>query len=99
MKTREELEEALLETLRQRQAQWIRASDDERDEARQRFMAALKAFNNLVLYNKIPEADGEPSKYHPEDAAESEAATTDRSFSTNTAWMKGFLIKRKRFLP
>jgi hypothetical protein len=99
MKTREELEEALLETLRQRQAEWIRASDDERDEARQRFMAALKAFNSLVLYYKIPDADGEPAKYHAEDAAESEAAITDRSFSTNTAWMKGFLIKGKRFLP
>jgi hypothetical protein len=57
MKTREQLEEDLLETLRQRQAEWKRASNDERDAARQRFIEALHAFNSLVLYNKLPEAD------------------------------------------
>ena len=55
MKRREELEETLLEILRQRQLEWIRASGDERDEARKRFITALHAFNGLVLHNKIPD--------------------------------------------
>jgi len=80
MKTREELEEALLENLRQRQAEWIRASDDERDDARKRLIDALHAFNSLVLYNKIPDlGDGETilPRYSADDAAESEAPITD----------------------
>ena len=56
MKTREELEEALLENVRQRQTEWIRASDEERDEARKRFIDALRAFNSLVVHYKIPDS-------------------------------------------
>lgn len=51
---RQQLEEELLEKLRQRQDEWIRASEDDRDAARQRFMDALHVFNSLILYDKLP---------------------------------------------
>ena len=49
-KTTRELETALFEQLRLRRAEWARASEANRDLARQRFMDALDAFIRLVLY-------------------------------------------------
>lgn len=40
-KARQQIENALLEQLRQRQIEWVRASDQDRDAARQRFLDAL----------------------------------------------------------
>jgi len=54
-KSRQRLEEELLEKLRQRQAEWIKAPLDERAAARRSFMDALETFNRLVLYGKPPE--------------------------------------------
>jgi hypothetical protein len=54
-KTRQQIEVELMEILRQRQEEWSMASDDNRDEARFRFMNALHAFNSLVLYGKFPD--------------------------------------------
>ena len=56
-KTRQEVEKELMEVLRARQQEWISASDQDRDLARQRFLDALRAFNALILSGKIPEAE------------------------------------------
>jgi hypothetical protein len=53
-RTRQEIEKDLLERVRKSQQEWISASEDNRDEARQRFMDALQTFNSLVLYAKFP---------------------------------------------
>ena len=52
--TREEIESDLLERLRKCQKEWISASENNRDEARQHFMEALHTFNSVVLYGWFP---------------------------------------------
>jgi hypothetical protein len=54
-KTRQTIEEELLEELNRSQREWIAASEPDRAAARQRFMDALHTFNSLVLYGKTPE--------------------------------------------
>jgi hypothetical protein len=54
-KTRQRIEQDLLEVLNLRQREWISATDDNRDLARRRFMDALHAFNDFVLDGKLPE--------------------------------------------
>jgi hypothetical protein len=44
-----EIEQTLLDELRQRQTQWIEAADNERGSAHLRFLDALQAFNLFVL--------------------------------------------------
>lgn len=53
-KTRERIENDLLEKLREKQIEWVRASDQERDAARQRFLDALHSFNGFVLDGSVP---------------------------------------------
>ena len=51
-KTREQIENDLLEQLRQRHIDWIGASEQERDAARRRFMDALHWLNRFVFAAK-----------------------------------------------
>ncbi len=51
----EQIENNLLEDLRQKQLAWIRASEADRDLLRQQFMNALQVFNSLVLDRKLPD--------------------------------------------
>ena len=51
-KTRERIEDELLEDLQQKQAEWTTASEDNRDLACRSFRRALQIFNDLVLYNR-----------------------------------------------
>jgi hypothetical protein len=53
-KTRRQIENDLLEDLRQRQMEWMQASDQDREAARRQFIGALQVFNDLVLYGKLP---------------------------------------------
>jgi hypothetical protein len=55
-KTRERIENELLEDLRQKRAEWIKASEDNRDLARQRFINALLIFD-IVVIHKTPLED------------------------------------------
>ena len=50
LKTKHEVEFELLEELEFRQVEWTRASEEDRDVTRQRYMNALQAFNSFVLY-------------------------------------------------
>lgn len=52
-RTRHELASDLLELLRLSQLDWTRASEEDRDAARQRFMEALDAFNRVVLQGRL----------------------------------------------
>ncbi len=63
-KTQEQIKNDLAEVLRERQIEWIRASDQDRDAARQRFMVALHLFNSFAL---------QESEAHP--TAETAAST------------------------
>jgi hypothetical protein len=54
-KTPQQIEDELMEVLRQAQLEWSRASEDNREAARQRFISALHVFNGLVFDNKPPE--------------------------------------------
>jgi hypothetical protein len=54
-KAREQLEADLLEILRCRRSEWMTATDDDRDYARQRFLLALQNFNSCLLDLKPPE--------------------------------------------
>jgi hypothetical protein len=51
----QEIENELMEELRLRQLEWVHASHQGRDAARERFLEALRTFNNLVLYGKLPD--------------------------------------------
>lgn len=53
-KTPEHIKSELLEQLRQRQIEWIRAADQERDAARQRFLEILHSYNRLVRDDDVP---------------------------------------------
>ena len=48
-KTRQQIEDELMEAPRQRHLEWGKASDGHRDVARRQFMNALHIFNSLVL--------------------------------------------------
>ena len=50
---RKQIENGLLEDLRQKQIEWMRASDHDRVAARQQFIDALNRFNSLVLEGKL----------------------------------------------
>ena len=61
LNTRAQVENDLLEVLRQREVEWIQASTQDRDTARQQFKDALDLFNSVVIYGvviygKIPRA-------------------------------------------
>ena len=56
LKTRDRIEEDLRKVLLQRHSEWIQASDKKRDEARQRFLEALRSFTGFVL-------DGRPRPF------------------------------------
>jgi len=51
-KNRQQMQNELMEVLRQRQDEWSRASDDNRAVARLRFLNVLRKLNSLVLYGK-----------------------------------------------
>jgi hypothetical protein len=53
-KTRKQIENELMEVLRERQREWKAAGEDIRGIARQRFMNALDVSYALVLYGKLP---------------------------------------------
>jgi len=53
-KTRERIEDELLEDLQQKQAEWATTKEDNRDLACQRFKRALRIFNDFVLDNRSP---------------------------------------------
>ena len=55
-KTRQQIETELLDELRQTQAEWCSAAENDRDAARQRFMDALQRFNGVILHKKPPES-------------------------------------------
>ena len=59
-RTKQEMETDLLEELRLRQREWNRASEEDRDVARQRFMNALDTFYSLVLHGLV--LHGKPPK-------------------------------------
>lgn len=54
-KPRLQIEDDLREYVRQRRAEWLAASDDERDGARLRYIRALDVFDSFVLRGKLPE--------------------------------------------
>jgi hypothetical protein len=54
--TRRQLEAELLNTLSLRQEEWFRATDSSRANARESYARALAAFDELVLYDRIPAA-------------------------------------------
>lgn len=54
VKARRQLEEDLLQGVQQRREEWINASDEEREYARERFVAVLRAFHDIVLHDKEP---------------------------------------------
>lgn len=54
VKARHQLEENLLQAVQQRREEWINASDEEREHARGRFVAALRDFHDIVLHDKEP---------------------------------------------
>jgi hypothetical protein len=60
-KTRQLIETALLNELRQCHTEWTRASHEERSAARERFMDALCRFNSVALYDELPVALKWPS--------------------------------------
>jgi hypothetical protein len=53
-KTRKQIENQLIEVLRERWREWQTAGEENREIARQRFLGALEAFNGFVLYGKLP---------------------------------------------
>jgi len=59
-RTKQEMETDLLEELRLRRREWNRASEEDRDVARQRFMNALDTFYSLVLHGLV--LHGKPPK-------------------------------------
>jgi hypothetical protein len=54
-KTSQQIEIKLLEVLRERQRDWVSASEHDRDSARVRFLTALRAFNKFILDGKLPD--------------------------------------------
>lgn len=54
-KARQQIENALLEQLRQRQIEWVRASDQDRDAARQRFLDALHSVQRTRVLRRRSE--------------------------------------------
>ena len=54
-KTRHQLEEDLLQAVQQRREDWINASDEERERARERFVAALREFHEIILHCEEPD--------------------------------------------
>jgi hypothetical protein len=52
-KTKQQIEAQLLEELRRHKKEWVTASDDNREAARERFMDALNVFNSFVIYGKL----------------------------------------------
>ena len=56
VKTQDRLEDDLREALRQRRSEWLRATDEDRDEARERFGEALRLFTGFILDGRLPEA-------------------------------------------
>jgi hypothetical protein len=53
-KNREQMESELLAAVQFARLAWIESPENERDSARARFIQALNAFNNLVLYDREP---------------------------------------------
>jgi hypothetical protein len=54
-RTRQLIETALVNELRQCHTEWARASHDERSAARERFMVAMHRFNIVAFYNEPQE--------------------------------------------
>ena len=59
--SKQDIESQLLEELSLRQTEWRRASEGDRDVARQRFMNALLVFNSLVLDGQPPKKSSPPA--------------------------------------
>jgi hypothetical protein len=53
-KSREQMESDLLAAVQFARRVWIESPENERESARTRFIQALQAFNNLVLYDQEP---------------------------------------------
>ena len=54
-KNREQMESELLAAVQSARLVWIESPETERDSARARFIQALHAFNDLVLYDREPQ--------------------------------------------
>jgi hypothetical protein len=54
-KNREQMESELLAAVQFARLVWIESPENERDSARARFIHALHAFNDLVLYDREPQ--------------------------------------------
>ena len=54
IEAREQIEGDLFEEVLKRKSEWLGASGQERDAARQRFMDALRSFNAFVLDGEVP---------------------------------------------
>lgn len=54
-KNREQMESELLAAVQFARLVWIESPENERHSARARFMHALQAFNDLVLYDREPQ--------------------------------------------
>jgi hypothetical protein len=51
---RQQIEEALLAELRRREKEWLRASEENRDRARQRFLDALLLLLHMLAQGSTP---------------------------------------------
>ena len=54
-KSRQEVEEELLDVMKERRREWINANPQDRGFARLRFRQSVQAFNAVVLYAEGPE--------------------------------------------
>ena len=57
VKAQDRLEDDLCEALSQRRSEWLQAADKDRDEARDRFVEALRLFTGFVLEGRLPERE------------------------------------------
>ena len=54
-RNREQVESDLLAAVQFARLAWVESPENERDSARARFIQALQAFNDLVLYDREPQ--------------------------------------------